>query len=76
MHQSRQNMDNVYSWMILHLRVEIIQKYKYIFFGSQMTGLMGCVNLDCRWTKEVKRLLAAVHMKKVMRERCEGRRVE
>ena len=52
--------------------LKFIQIYKYIFFGSQMTGLMGCDNVDCTWTKEVKRL----HMKKVMRERCEGRRVE
>ena len=50
--------------------------YIYLFFGSQMTGLVGCINLDCTSTRKVRRLLAAVHMMKVRIYWCEGKKVE
>ena len=37
--------------------------YINIFFGSQMTGLEGCVNRGCTRVKVVKHPLAAVHMR-------------
>ena len=35
----------------------------YFFFGSQMTGLIGCINRGCTRVKLVKHPLAAVHMR-------------
>ena len=36
-----------------------------IFFWLSMTGLMGCSNLNCTQVISVRRLLAAVHMRRV-----------
>ena len=45
---------HVYIYMYLYLS---------IFFGSQMTGLNGCVNRGCTQVKKVKHPLATVQVR-------------
>ena len=57
---------NIYD--ILYICVPIYNVYIYrqihiYFFGSQMTGLIGCINRGCTRVKLVKHPLAAVHMR-------------
>ena len=59
---------NIYIYDILYICVPIYNVYIYrqihiYFFGSQMTGLIGCINRGCTRVKLVKHPLAAVHMR-------------
>ena len=59
--QKAKVLHHLYTFILKTLQGHL--EFLYIFFfGSQMTCLVGCINLDCTWAKEVKRLLAAVHI--------------